>query len=244
MSRILLVEEGHDAASVLLDELHRAGHETEHIEDGAVALHRILTSPPALTLLDVALRRVDGLQILEKIRARSDHPIIVLTALAQESDRLRGFELGADDYVCKPFFPREVAVRIDTVLRRCAQRQRAQQAYVPITFGTVRGCAILDGHHLPLTRRESLLLRALSSEPGKVMTRSKLLEAAFPEALEVNERVVDTHIKNLRKKLATVSTAHDWIRSVYGVGFAWESQMAQGVCAYHGTERPMPFNEA
>jgi two-component system response regulator BaeR len=227
MSRILLVEEGRDAASVLLDELHRAGHEVDHIDDGAVALHRILTSPPALTLLDVQLPHVNGLQILEKIRARSDHPIIMLTALAREADRLRGFELGADDYVCKPFSPREVVVRIHTVLRRYAQRRIVARPSVPITFGAVRGCAILDGHYLPLTRRESLLLRALSQEPGRVLTRSKLLEAAFPEALDVNERVVDTHIKNLRKKLATVSTEHDWIRSVYGVGFAWESQARQ-----------------
>jgi two-component system response regulator BaeR len=227
MSRILLVEEGRDAASVLLDELHRAGHEVDHIDDGAVALHRILTSPPALTLLDVQLPHVNGLQILEKIRARSDHPIIMLTALAHEADRLRGFELGADDYVCKPFSPREVVVRIHTVLRRYAQRRIVARPSVPITFGAVRGCAILDGHYLPLTRRESLLLRALSQEPGRVLTRSKLLEAAFPEALDVNERVVDTHIKNLRKKLATVSTERDWIRSVYGVGFAWESQARQ-----------------
>jgi two-component system response regulator BaeR len=227
MSRILLVEEGRDAASVLLDELHRAGHEVDHIDDGAVALHRILTSPPALTLLDVQLPHVNGLQILEKIRARSDHPIIMLTALAHEADRLRGFELGADDYVCKPFSPREVVVRIHTVLRRYAQRRIVARPSMPITFGAVRGCAILDGHYLPLTRRESLLLRALSQEPGRVLTRSKLLEAAFPEALDVNERVVDTHIKNLRKKLATVSTEHDWIRSVYGVGFAWESQARQ-----------------
>jgi two-component system response regulator BaeR len=170
MSRILLVEEGRDAASVLHDELHQAGHEIEHIEDGALALHRMLTAPPALTLLDVALPHVSGLHILEKVRARSDHPVIMLTA------RGRGY------------------------------------------------AAMLDGHALPLTRRESLLLRALSQEPGRVLTRSKLLEVAFPEALDVNERVVDTHIKNLRKKLATVSAAHDWIRSVYGVGFAWESR--------------------
>ena len=99
MSRILLVEEGREAASVLREELHHAGHEIEHVEDGAIALHRILTEPPALTLLDVALPHVSGLQILEKIRARSDHPIIMLTARAGEADRLRGFELGADDYV-------------------------------------------------------------------------------------------------------------------------------------------------
>ena len=227
MSRILLVEEGHEAASVLHEELHQAGHEIEHIEDGAVALHRMLTAPPALTLLDVALPHVSGLQILEKVRARSDHPVIMLTARTSEADRLRGFELGADDYVCKPFSAKEVAVRIHVVLRRCAQRLRVARPQVPITFGAVRGCAILDGHYLPLTRRESLLLRALSQEPGRVLTRSKLLEAAFPEALDVNERVVDTHIKNLRKKLATVSAAHDWIRSVYGVGFAWESRARQ-----------------
>jgi len=224
MSRILLVEERSEAASVLLYELHRARHEVDHIDDGAVALHRVLTSPPALTLLDVELPHVSGLQILEKVRARSDHPIIMLTARSDEADRLRGFELGADDYVCKPFSPKEVVVRIHVVLRRYAQRRSVVRPSVPITFGAVRGCAILDGHYLPLTRRESLLLRALSQEPGRVLTRSKLLEAAFPEALDVNERVVDTHIKNLRKKLATVSTAHDWIRSVYGVGFAWESQ--------------------
>ncbi len=228
MSRILLVEQGCEAVSALQAALHEAGHEIEHIEDGAVALHRMLTAPPALTLLDVALPHVSGLQILEKVRARSDHPVIMLTARTDEADRLRGFELGADDYVCKPFSPREVAVRIHVVLRRCAQRVRVARPQVPISFGAVRGCAILDGHYLPLTRRESLLLRALSQEPGRVLTRSKLLEVAFPEALDVNERVVDTHIKNLRKKLATVSSAHDWIRSVYGVGFAWESQARQG----------------
>ena len=225
MSRILWVEDARDAAApALQDELQRAGHEIEHIDDGAVALHRILTAPPALTLLDVALPHVSGLQILEKVRARSDHPIIMLTARDGEADRLRGFELGADDYVGKPCSPREVAVRIHVVLRRCAQRTRATWPQTPITFGAVRGCATLDGHHLPLTRRESLLLRALSQEPGRVLTRSKLLEAAFPEALDVNERAVDTHIKNLRRKLAAVPAAHDWIRSVYGVGFAWESR--------------------
>lgn len=107
MSRILWVEDARDAAApALQDELQRAGHEIEHIDDGAVALHRILTAPPALTLLDVALPHVSGLQILEKVRARSDHPIIMLTARDGEADRLRGFELGADDYVGKPCSPR------------------------------------------------------------------------------------------------------------------------------------------
>ncbi|WP_341892618.1 response regulator [Variovorax sp. YR752] len=225
MSRILLVEHGRDIASVLLDLLHRAGHEVEQLGDGAAALDRILHAPPALTLLDVVLPRIDGLQVIEQVRSRSDHPIIVLTARAHEADRLRGLDLGADDYVCKPFSPREVVARVHTVLRRRAQRDlnvvNVARASPSVAFDSARGDAWLEGRALALTRRELLLLRALSREPGRVFTRSKLLEAAFPEALDVNERAVDGHIKNLRRKLAAVSPSHGWIRSVYGVGFSF-----------------------
>lgn len=225
MSRILLVEHGRDIASVLLDLLHRAGHEVEQLGDGAAALDRILHAPPALTLLDVVLPRIDGLQVIEQVRSRSDHPIIVLTARAHEADRLRGLDLGADDYVCKPFSPREVVARVHTVLRRRAQRDlnvvNVVRASPSVAFDSARGDAWLEGRALALTRRELLLLRALSREPGRVFTRSKLLEAAFPEALDVNERAVDGHIKNLRRKLAAVSPSHGWIRSVYGVGFSF-----------------------
>ena len=222
MSRILLVEDGRDIASVLLDHLHNAGHVVEQIEDGAAALDHILSSPPALTLLDVVLPQIDGLQVLEKVRSHSDHPIIMLTARSREVDRLRGLDLGADDYVCKPFSPREVVARVHTVLRRHVQREGASAAPSPsVAFGNARGGASLEGHALDLTRRELLLLRALSRDPGRVFTRSKLLEAAFPEALDVNERAVDGHIKNLRKKLAAVSPSHGWIRSIYGVGFSF-----------------------
>jgi DNA-binding response OmpR family regulator len=124
MSRILMVEDGRDSASALLDHLCNAGHEVEHIGDGAAALDRILSSPPALTLLDVVLPQIDGLQVLQKVRSHSDHPIIMLTARTREVDRLRGLDLGADDYVCKPFSPREVVARVHTVLRRHAQRRR------------------------------------------------------------------------------------------------------------------------
>ncbi|MDQ0568563.1 two-component system response regulator BaeR [Variovorax paradoxus] len=228
MSRILLVEKGRDMAAMLLEGLHRAGHQVEHIDDGAAAVDRILTSPPALTLLDTALPRLDGLRVLEKVRSHSDHPIIVLTALTREADRLRGLDLGADDYVCKPFSPREVVARVNTVLRRHAQRQR-QRIAMPspsVAFGDTSGGVKIEGRPLALTGRERRLLRALSREPGRVFTRSELLEAAFPEALDVNERAVDGHIKNLRKKLAAVPPSHDWIRSIYGVGFAFEERPA------------------
>lgn len=226
MTRILVVESGHDIASALMDELVRAGHEVEHVSDGAKALHRILTSPPTLTLLDIPLPSIDGLQVLERTRARNDHPIIMVTAPTRESDRLRAFELGADDCVCKPFSPREVVARIRTVLRRHPQHRYPVRSPVFAPVGVSRDQAALKGNALDLTRRESLLLQALSREPGKVLTRSKLLEAAFPEVLDANERTVDVHIKNLRRKLASSST-QAWIRSVYGVGFAWEALASQ-----------------
>ncbi|SDJ67154.1 response regulator [Variovorax sp. OV700] len=226
MSRILLVEKGRDMASLLLEGLQRAGHHVEHIDDGVAALDRILTSPPALTLLDTALPRIDGLRVLEEVRSHSDHPIIVLTARTREADMLRGLELGADDYVCKPFSPREVVARVNTVLRRHAQRRRLATPSPSVAFGDAPGRVQIEGRPAVLTGRELRLLQTLSREPGRVFPRSALLEAAFPDALDVNERAVDGHIKNLRKKLAAASPSHDWIRSIYGVGFVFEERPA------------------
>jgi len=226
MSRILLVEDGCISAPLLLAHLQGAGHEVEQVGDGAAALERILSAPPALTLLDVVLPRIDGIQVLEKVRSHGNHPIIMLTARAQEADRLLALDLGADDYVCKPFSPREVVARIHTVLRRHAQWRDAARPSAAVRFDDPRGNACLEGRALRLTRRELLLLRALSRDPGRVFTRSKLLEAAFPEAFDVNERAVDGHIKNLRRKLAAAVPSHDWIRSVYGVGFSFAERPA------------------
>lgn len=130
--------------------------------------------------------------------------------------------------MCKPFWPREVVAPVNTVLRRHAQRRNARPSEAVDFAGApgVRGNARLEGRPLALTRRELLLLRALSNDPGRVFTRARLLEAAFAEALDVNERAVDGHIKNLRKKLADAAPAHDWIRSVYGVGFSFSERPA------------------
>lgn len=228
MGRILLVEDKrHDSASLLLGHLHGAGHEIEQVDDGEAALERILGEPPALTLLDVVLPRIDGIQVLERVRSCGKHPIIMLTGRTHEADRLLALDMGADDYVCKPFSPREVVARIQTVLRRHAQwRDSVARPSTAVRFDDPRGNACLEGRALTLTRRELLLLRALSRDPGRVFTRSKLLEAAFPEAFDVNERAVDGHIKNLRKKLAAAVPSHDWIRSVYGVGFSFAERPA------------------
>ncbi|MGI4779759.1 MAG: response regulator [Janthinobacterium lividum] len=221
MTRILIVEDEFDIASVLTDYLRHAGYETEHLADGHSALERMLAAPPDLTLLDVMLPRLDGLAVLRAARARSDAPIIMLTARTEEIDRLIGLDLGADDYVCKPFSPREVVARVRTVLRRAAGPAPFDAASASaLLLDKSQWQAVLHGAPLHLTRREFRLLQALARHPGRIFSRAKLLELAYDHGDDVTERAVDSHIKNLRRKLASAAPAHDWIRSVYGVGFS------------------------
>jgi two-component system response regulator BaeR len=224
MSHILLVEDEQDIASVLRDYLHHAGHEVEHIDHGTTALARALARPPDLMLLDVMLPGTGGIEILRAIRARSALPVIMITARVEEVDRLIGLELGADDYICKPFSPREVVARVKAVLRRSGTDLAA-------TTTTTAGSLLLDdgqwrvtlqGTSFALTRREFRLLEVLARQPGRIFSRTQLLELAYEDVLDVNERAIDSHVKNLRRKLAAAAPGHEWIRSVYGIGFAFE----------------------
>ncbi len=217
--RVLIVEDEHDIASVLLDYLRHAGFEAEHIADGRAALARLLADPPDLTLLDVMLPGLDGLSILRQLRPRSAHPVILVTARVEELDRLLGLELGADDYICKPFSPREVVARVQAVLRRSGQAAASSR---PLALDERNWSASLLGHPLALTRREFRLLQALARHPGRLFSRAQLLDLAYEDTQDVNERAVDSHIKNLRRKLAHAGPGRDWIRSVYGVGFAFD----------------------
>lgn len=224
MTRILIVEDEHDIASVLQDYLRHAGYDTEHIADGRCALERIQAAPPDLTLLDVMLPRMDGLAVLRELRGLREHaahPVILLTARAEEVDRLLGLELGADDYICKPFSPREVVARVRAVLRRTGSTATAASNTALVLDETLWQ-ATLQGEPLNLTRREFRLLQALARHPGRIFSRGQLLELAYDHSDDVTERAVDSHIKNLRRKLAAAAPAHDWIRSVYGVGFSFE----------------------
>lgn len=220
MTRILIVEDEPDIASVLQDYLRHAGYETEHAADGQNALEHMLATPPDLTLLDVMLPRLDGLQVLRQARVHTAHPIIMLTARIEEIDRLIGLEAGADDYVCKPFSPREVVARVRAVLRRTAGVPERGRALL-LDDGHWR--ASLNGTPLNLTRREFGLLQALARHPGRIFSRARLLELAYDDTADVTERAVDSHIKNLRRKLSVAAPEHDWIRSVYGIGFAFEA---------------------
>ncbi|CAN7671699.1 response regulator [Pseudorhodoferax sp. LjRoot39] len=220
MTRVLVVEDEPDIASVLLDYLRHAGFEAEHIADGRAALARLLADPPDLTLLDIMLPGLDGLSILRQLQPGTTHPVILLTARVEELDRLLGLELGADDYICKPFSPREVVARVKTVLRRARPATAAPAA--ALLLNPQDWSARLLDQTLTLTKREFRLLQALARQPGRLFSRAQLLDLAYEDTQDVNERAVDSHIKNLRRKLAAAGPGREWIRSVYGVGFAFD----------------------
>ncbi|MFT4195327.1 response regulator [Ottowia sp.] len=223
-TRILVVEDEADIAGVVLDYLRHAGYAAEHVADGRAALARIREAPPDLTLLDIMLPGLDGLEVLRQARGVTQSPIIMLTARVEEVDRLIGLELGADDYICKPFSPREVVARVKAVLRRGAPPPpSAAPADGALALDKGQWQASLRGQPLSLTRREFRLLHVLARQSGRIFSRAQLLDLAYSDTLDVNERAIDSHIKNLRKKLKAAGGAdHEWIRSVYGVGFAFD----------------------
>ena len=222
--RILVVEDEPDIAAIVVDYLRHAGYTVEHQAEGRAALASIVAAPPDLTLLDIMLPGMDGLDILRQARRHTQHPIIMLTARVEEVDRLIGLELGADDYICKPFSPREVVARVKAVLRRAAPGAPlagVEGVATALVLNENLWQATLHGTPLNLTRREFKLLQVLARQRGRIFSRAQLLDQAYDDTLDVNERAIDSHIKNLRKKLKAASGDDtDWIRSVYGVGFA------------------------
>lgn len=222
---ILVVEDEPDIASVLVDYLRHEGYAPQHVDNGTEALDCILRQPPALVLLDVMLPGRDGLSVLQAVRQRSQVPIIMLTARVEEIDRLLGLNLGADDYICKPFSPREVMARVRTVLRRSLLPAAASARPRALVLDRESRSATLLGRPLQLTAKEFELLRTLAASPGRVFARSQLLDSVYSDDLDANERAVDSHVKNLRRKCAAIDPDHEWIRSVYGVGFVLEEKL-------------------
>ncbi|MBX3655114.1 MAG: response regulator [Ramlibacter sp.] len=231
MTTLFVIEDEPDIASVLVDYLRAAGFTPRHFTDGAVALQAALAEPPALLLLDLMLPGLDGLQVLRAVRERGPLPVVMLTARVEEVDRLLGLEAGADDYICKPFSPREVVARVKAVLRRsqpgvlpppAAPDPDSLAAPTGLRLDETQGTATLDGRRLELTRKEFSILRVLAARPGRIYSRAQLMDLVYPDALEASERSLDSHVKNLRRKLAAHEPHHEWIRSVYGVGFSFE----------------------
>jgi len=216
---ILIVEDEPALASLVADYVTAAGWTPRVIADGAAALAAIRAQPPTLVVLDLMLPGLDGLSVCRAVRAFSALPIIMVTAQVQEIDRLLGLESGADDYVCKPFSPRELVARIKVQLRRLGPPDAAPPL---VAVDEATRHARVRGHALELTPTEFDLLAALARRPGVVFSRAALLDIARGAALDVSDRIVDTHIKNLRRKLAEHVPGEDVIHSVYGVGYRLE----------------------
>jgi two-component system phosphate regulon response regulator PhoB len=222
--RIALVEDETDIAEVLRFNLQREGYDVECYTRGDTALAAIQKRPPQLILLDLMLPGVDGLEIsrlLKRNDATSDLPIIMLTARGEETDRIVGLELGADDYITKPFNPREVVLRIKAVLRRREAGSKQGSEDVVLRAGSIRlfreGHRVeLDGEELKLTATEFRLLEFLMSRPERVQSRESLLTEVWGYAGGVDSRTVDTHVRRLRKKLGHEA---ERVETVIGVGY-------------------------
>jgi two-component system, OmpR family, response regulator BaeR len=227
-AEILVVEDEPKLAALLVDYLHAAGFATRVIADGLEVVPAVRATPPALVLLDLMLPGRDGLEICRELRGFCAVPIIMVTARVEEIDRLLGLEMGADDYICKPYSPREVVARVRAVLRRQAQAgARAADPGAPPVPGLVIAPeayrAVLDGMSLDLTPVEFRLLETLAASPGRVYSRAALLERLYDDHRIVSDRTVDSHVKNLRRKLGEAAPARDLIHSVYGVGYRLEA---------------------
>jgi DNA-binding response OmpR family regulator len=217
-SRILIVEDDPRTSASVALYLRHAGYDVDVASSGTEALERAADRPPDLLVLDVMLPGVDGVEVCRALRARSEVAIIMLTARTVEEDRLRGLEAGADDYVTKPFSPRELVARVGAVLRR------ARPARPPVRIGDVEIDPLLRevrraGRPVPVTATEFKLLEVLLSVPGRAFTRDELAERAFGHGHDALERTIDAHIMNLRRKLERDRARPAVIVTVFGTGY-------------------------
>ena len=223
---IVVIEDETTLAGVIKDYLVDADMKVTMLHDGAAAVQTILGVQPDLVVLDIMLPGKDGITICREVRAESEVPIIMETAKVDEIDRLLGLELGADDYLCKPFSPRELVARVKAVLRRTrkgdAEKAEPATQESRLQLDEEKWLTKLDGTSINLTRREFQLLLVLQKSAGRVYSRAQLLDAVFHDDADVFDRTIDSHIKNLRQKLKQVAADFDPIRSVYGVGYAYE----------------------
>jgi two-component system response regulator BaeR len=222
---IVVVEDDAKIADMLTNYLHMHGFETTVCGNGLDAVPLVRAIAPALVVLDLMLPGQDGIAVCQQLRAFSAVPIIMVTARVDEIDRLLGLDTGADDYVCKPFSPREVVARIQALLRRAEGRvvpNAAPSLQVDDATQTVRWA----GQALPLTPVEFRLLRLLVSRPSHVFSRAQLLDHLHNDLRDVSDRAIDSHIKNLRRKLDAAGAVGHSVASVYGVGYRFEVDQA------------------
>ena len=228
--KILVVDDERDIVKVVAAYLEKEGYSTLSSYDGESALRLFREHRPDLVVLDILMPRIDGLEFCRRVRSESRTPIIILSALAQEDDRLAGLELGADDYVVKPFSPRELVARIRAVLRRLemASEQKRRIVAGPMVIDSEAHKLTLDGAEVPLTPMERNILTAMAERPGRVFSREELIGLAAGDYYEGYDRNVDSHVKNIRKKLKKAAPDWSFIETVYGAGYRFEAKRTQG----------------
>jgi DNA-binding response OmpR family regulator len=221
MTTVLVVEDEIEIARIVRDYLRNAGFEVIVVGDGGSAVASVRSAKPDLLVLDLGLPGQDGLDVAREIRRWSNTPIVMLTARGDETDRIVGLELGADDYVVKPFSPKELVARVRAVLRRSRTAARGDEIVragdVEIDTGKMR--VSVAGASVDLTPTEFQLLATLAREPGRVFTRSQLLDAVHGVAIESYERAIDAHVKNLRRKIEPTPGSPRYVVTVHGVGY-------------------------
>ncbi len=218
--RVLIVEDEPKIAELLRDYLVQDGYDAALLERGDAVEEWVRMHGADLVLLDLMLPGKSGLEVCKRLRTFSDASIIMVTARVEEIDRLLGLELGADDYICKPFSPREVVARVRAVLRRAKRRGLPSESNLVLDEDGYK--ASIGGKDLDLTAVEFQLLRVLAARPGRIYSRDRLMDAMYRDERIVSDRTVDSHVKKLRKKISEVLPDREVIHSVYGVGYKYE----------------------
>jgi len=225
-NKILVIDDEREIVKLVRAYLEQSGFKVVAAADGQEGLTVFRHEKPDLVVLDLNLPRIDGLDVCRTIRRESDTPVIMLTARVEEQDRLIGLELGADDYIVKPFSPREVVARVRTVLRRVQPAPSTPESITAadVTLDLLRHAVTVAGEPVELTPTEFELLRAMAAEPGRAFSRMELLDAVQGEAYEGYERTIDTHVKNLRNKIEPDLKSLKYIVTVYGVGYKFAQE--------------------
>jgi two-component system, OmpR family, alkaline phosphatase synthesis response regulator PhoP len=218
---ILIVEDDPRIAEIASDYLRHAGFAVLSASTGEGALALAIHRRPDLIVLDIRLPRMDGFEVARQLRRDSSVPIIMLTARVEESDRIRGLEVGADDYVTKPFSPRELVARVRAVLRRSktTHEQGSELRVGDLVLNVANMSVIRDGRPVDLTTTEFNLLAALARRPGRIFTRTELLDAVRGDQVEAFDRAIDAHVKNIRRKIEPDPRNPRYLLTVYGVGY-------------------------
>ena len=231
---IALVDDDRNILTTLSIALQAEGYATRVYSDGEAALAALQSNPPDLAVFDIKMPRMDGMELLQKLRAHSDLPVIFLTSKDQEEDEEAGLAMGADDYIAKPFSQRLLLARIRAILRRAAPIEEGQEpqtdAQAEASGSILRGRLTMDparhqvtwgGDNVSLTVTEFLILEALAQRPGVIKSRNQLMDAAYPDDIFVDDRTVDSHIKRLRRKFRSVDPTFGAIETLYGAGYSF-----------------------